>query len=147
MQENRFLRVNRPKVINETIEGETIIVNLETGRYYSTEGAGSDIWGTLSANGGLTVQTLLEEALMRYSASPDEIREGVLPFVDLLEKEALVIREEKAQETSSSPQTQAQKMPKKAFQKPALQKYTDMQDLLLLDPIHEVDETGWPNAK
>ncbi len=26
-----------------------------------------------------------------------------------------------------------------------MNKYTDMQDLLLLDPIHEVDETkGWP---
>jgi hypothetical protein len=25
-----------------------------------------------------------------------------------------------------------------------LQKYTDMADLLLLDPIHEVDEQGWP---
>jgi hypothetical protein len=22
--------------------------------------------------------------------------------------------------------------------------YTDMEELLLLDPIHDVDETGWP---
>jgi hypothetical protein len=29
---------------------------------------------------------------------------------------------------------------------PVLNKYTDMQDLLLLDPIHEVDERGWPNS-
>ena len=28
---------------------------------------------------------------------------------------------------------------------PTLQKYSDMQDLLLIDPVHEVDETGWPN--
>jgi hypothetical protein len=32
------------------------------------------------------------------------------------------------------------------FEKPGLQKYSDMQDLLLLDPIHEVDEMGWPHA-
>jgi hypothetical protein len=25
--------------------------------------------------------------------------------------------------------------------------YEDMQDLLLLDPIHDVDETGWPARK
>jgi hypothetical protein len=31
------------------------------------------------------------------------------------------------------------------FEIPALEKYTDMEELLLLDPIHEVDETGWPN--
>ena len=27
---------------------------------------------------------------------------------------------------------------------PKLTVYEDMQDLLLLDPIHDVDETGWP---
>ena len=31
------------------------------------------------------------------------------------------------------------------FMPPLLEKFTDMADLLLLDPIHEVDaETGWP---
>jgi hypothetical protein len=33
------------------------------------------------------------------------------------------------------------------FEAPVLQKYTDMQDLLLLDPIHDTDETGWPNIR
>jgi hypothetical protein len=33
------------------------------------------------------------------------------------------------------------------FSRPILTKYTDMKELLLLDPIHEVDETGWPNPK
>jgi hypothetical protein len=34
------------------------------------------------------------------------------------------------------------------FQKPLLQKYTDMEALLLVDPIHEVDEEeGWPKQK
>ncbi len=31
------------------------------------------------------------------------------------------------------------------FTNPVLEKFTDMADLLLLDPIHEVDESGWPN--
>jgi hypothetical protein len=31
-----------------------------------------------------------------------------------------------------------------SFTHPQLQKYTDMQELLLLDPIHEVEESGWP---
>ncbi len=33
------------------------------------------------------------------------------------------------------------------FTEPTVHTYADMQDLLLLDPIHDVDETGWPNAK
>ena len=37
---------------------------------------------------------------------------------------------------------------KPIFQAPSLQKYTDMEEMLALDPIHEVDEEmGWPSAK
>ena len=36
---------------------------------------------------------------------------------------------------------------KLAYEHPVLQKYTDMEDLLLLDPIHDVDEAGWPARK
>ena len=32
------------------------------------------------------------------------------------------------------------------FVAPELKRYADMQDLLLLDPVHDVDEKGWPNA-
>jgi hypothetical protein len=34
-----------------------------------------------------------------------------------------------------------------AFVPPSLAKFQDMQDLLLLDPIHETDEPGWPARK
>jgi hypothetical protein len=29
---------------------------------------------------------------------------------------------------------------------PRLEKYTDMQDLVLIDPVHQVDAAGWPAA-
>ena len=34
---------------------------------------------------------------------------------------------------------------KTQFEFPIIEKFTDMQELLLLDPIHEVDEKGWPH--
>ena len=33
---------------------------------------------------------------------------------------------------------------KTPFVRPVLQKFTDMQDILLLDPIHEANDMGWP---
>ena len=34
------------------------------------------------------------------------------------------------------------------FDEPVLHKYEDMKDMLLLDPIHDVDdEAGWPQPK
>jgi hypothetical protein len=35
--------------------------------------------------------------------------------------------------------------PPAPFRAPAFQRFTDMHAFLLVDPIHEVDETGWPN--
>jgi hypothetical protein len=32
------------------------------------------------------------------------------------------------------------------FVPPKLEKYTDMQDIILLDPVHQVDNRGWPHA-
>jgi hypothetical protein len=29
---------------------------------------------------------------------------------------------------------------------PPISKFTDMQDIILLDPVHEVDARGWPHA-
>ncbi len=35
----------------------------------------------------------------------------------------------------------------RTYATPTLSKYTDMEELLLLDPIHEVDAQGWPIAR
>ena len=32
------------------------------------------------------------------------------------------------------------------FVTPRLERYTDMQDIILLDPVHKVDSQGWPHA-
>jgi len=34
-----------------------------------------------------------------------------------------------------------------AFEPPVLTTFSDMQELLWLDPIHEVDDAGWPIAR
>jgi hypothetical protein len=37
--------------------------------------------------------------------------------------------------------------PKERFEEPALEGFTDLEDLLLLDPVHEVEPSrGWPYA-
>src|SRR4029077_555308 len=37
-------RVNSPQVISETVGGETIIVNLASGHYFSLQGTAVDVW-------------------------------------------------------------------------------------------------------
>ena len=37
--------------------------------------------------------------------------------------------------------------PKLIFDSPALFKYTEMENLIQMDPIREVDESGWPKRR
>lgn len=37
-------RINAPTVISETIDGEAIIINLDTGAYYSLRETGAAVW-------------------------------------------------------------------------------------------------------
>ena len=42
---NQRFRVNTPTVTHETIDGEAVIINLDSGNYYSLVEVGSFIWG------------------------------------------------------------------------------------------------------
>jgi hypothetical protein len=66
-----------------------------------------------------------------------------------LQQEELIVSEN-GERTEGIKEFNAQVQPgpeKPRFEPPILRTFEDMQDLLLLDPIHEVDEMGWPNAK
>jgi hypothetical protein len=34
--------------------------------------------------------------------------------------------------------------PTRQYQAPTIERFDDLEELLVLDPIHEVDEAGWP---
>jgi hypothetical protein len=142
-------RINSPKVIHETIDGETVIVNLDSGNYYSLNRSGADIWSIIGT--GLKVRDIIEDIAGLYSAEREVVTPSVLRFIDELQKEALIVTDDsQVGEVITEPEARvsvAETGGKGIFENPALQKYSDMQDLLLLDPIHEVDDAGWPNAK
>jgi hypothetical protein len=134
--------VNTPAVIHQLLDGEVIVVNLDTGAYYSLATTAADIW--TSVDGGASVDETVEELLDRYDAPRSVVEPTVTRFVRELEEEELVLATEgDGLRQSSAAASGPTKLP---FEEPALRKFTDMQELLLLDPIHEVDERGWPDS-
>ncbi len=135
-------------MVHETIDGETILIHLGTGKYYSLDGAASEVWQWLAA--GVTGDALVEMAIARYEADPREVEAGVDRLVEEMYDEGLVVEngsstESKGSPTPTSPTPIGETVP---FAMPALQVYTDMQEFMLVDPLHEVDEVaGWPHAK
>jgi hypothetical protein len=136
-------RVNAPQVIAETVAGETMIVNLGTGHYFNLQGAGVDIWECVEQ--GLTEPTIVAILEARYSAEEGEIDGSVRGFVGELEREDLIVQAEGQAPVSEHavPRAAGERAP---FQSPSLSKFVDMQDIILLDPVHEVDSRGWPHA-
>jgi hypothetical protein len=142
--------VDRRRVVHETIDGEAILIHMETGFYYSLDGAGAEIWNALVA--GCAPEEIARRLRVRREAPPGAAEEAVSALVEELREESLL------DESSSPPATDAAAeglMPgdgdnaslRLPFEAPVLHRYTDMADFMLVDPIHEVDESGWPNRK
>ena len=141
----RRYKLAGPNFAQDVIDGEAIIVNLEKGIYYSLDQAGARVWQSLS--NGASDQEVLRDLMGSYCGQVPEIESGFRDLVNELEQEGILVVEG---ESAYSDQTAAAIRPadgKPVFTRPKLQRYNDMEAILMLDPIHEVDAQGWPHAK
>lgn len=142
-------RIRTPQVISEYFDHEVVIINFDTGNYYSLENVGADIWGLIKngANLGQIIQGLTRQ----YEGGKEKIENAVNIFMDELTRENLIVTNSTG-EPESNPEREPEgkapgEMARQNFTTPKLNRYDDMQDLIILDPIHEVDESGWPSNK
>lgn len=142
---DRMFIINAPQVVSEIIDGEVIVMNLKSGNYYSSDQVGAVVWSWIEA--GKTEDEIGRAAIARYDARSEDVRGALSAFFQRLIDEGLV-REAPAPEhdAAAAHGTEALAI-KEIFARPELCVYTDMQDLLLLDPIHDVDAVGWPTPK
>jgi len=134
--------VNSSRIVHETIDGETILIDLHTGTYYSLTGCGPEIWALLVA--GVPVDRAAKTLRERYPAEAKEAEQAVRRMADELVGEGLLVGSANgnAAEEPSLPPPSLEAI---SFRAPVLQRFTDMEYFLLLDPVHEVDESaGWP---
>ena len=133
-------RVDPDKVVHETIEGEAILIHLDNGYYYSLDGTGAEIWGLLAESRSVEETG---EALARAYDS-DEVAAEVRRIADELVAENLLEPTDLAPAVALNGDGRVEP---RAFTAPVLKKYEDMQDFLLVDPIHETSDAGWPETK
>jgi hypothetical protein len=137
--ETRF-RIDAENVVHEMVDGEVIAIDLSNGSYYSLAGSGPAIWGLLAR--GATESEICDGLAGRFDADAETIRGEVSTLLGQLGESGLVVSTDDA---GTNPVVEAgdgdSKVP---FESPRLERYTDMKDYFLLDPIHEVDTTGWP---
>ncbi|HET8651944.1 MAG TPA: PqqD family protein [Gaiellaceae bacterium] len=133
-----------PDVMHESIEGEVIIINLVSGTYYSVRGSGAEIWALAEGAEAVSNEAIVDALNPVFDCSRAELERGVTAFVDELLREGLVAEVETEEETRRTLTLGGNGHTRRPFEIPKLEKYTDMQDLVLIDPVHQVDEGGWP---
>lgn len=136
--------VDNPNVMHETMEDEVIVVDLDSGAYFSFDGAGALIWALLT--GGVhTRESVLAYLSDRFDLATETIEAEVDRFLDRLVDEKLARLVESG--SAGTPGAPLVDIELTAYAPPVLNKFTDLQALLLVDPIHEVGDAGWPNQK
>jgi hypothetical protein len=132
-----FLAPKRPQVVDEVFDAETVVVHLESGCYYSFDPAATVLWGYLAD--GADAQRLAE-----LSGLPAA---DVESFVATLLAEDLLVEVDGDGSQGAEPVDVSSLVA--AGGAPAFERFTDMQDLLLIDPVHDIaiDGDGWPVAR
>jgi hypothetical protein len=137
-------RVNVPAVASQVMGGEAILIHFDSGRYYSVEGSGADIVAGLEQ--GRTADEIVAQLSEAQTGGAGQalIADAVAKFLRELADEGLVVP---ADGDGDEPAARAARGPSSPFVTPRLTRYTDLEELLRLDPIHDVDAAGWPIAK
>jgi hypothetical protein len=138
-----------PDIVSEEIDGEVIIVNLRNGNYYSLSQSATVIWAGIQEHA--TLERLQHHLQRRYSGETGSMDRDLAELIQALETEQLIALRS-ASETpaaAEAPTVAAEATgEREAYRPPLFERFTDMGDLLLLDPVHEAeDEKGWPHAK
>ena len=141
------LRINHPSVISESIDGEVVIIALGTGTYYSLRGTGARAWDGLAA--GRSTDAVTADLARAFAIPADvDAASAVEAFVTSLLAEGLVV--EVADPEPGRPALRRVRRPTTEaapWEPLGLETFTDMQELILLDPVHEVEpDQGWPVA-
>lgn len=122
------IRPNQAAVAAKVIDGEAIIMNLTNGAYYSMLGTGAAIWAMIDQ--GVAVGRMPELLTRSFEVTAEQAREDLARLIRQLLDEGLVLPGEAVPASGIAPPP-AERL---AYQAPELNKYTEMADLLALDP-------------
>jgi hypothetical protein len=75
-------------VISRELDGETVVLNLETGVYFGLDGVGTDVWNSLQ--NGRRVEDAFNAVLTQYDVQPATLKDDLLRFVNQLASKGLL---------------------------------------------------------
>ena len=137
-------RVREESVSMERLDGETILINFDTGQYFSLVGPAADVvWLVQSGVDPAHWPGTLEGAFVGLEWG-DEADEHVADFLARLAEMGVIDRTDDA---GSASVPLPDDYERGAWSAPTVHANDDLADLLVIDPIHDASEDGWPQAR
>jgi hypothetical protein len=122
------LVVNPSDISAKVLDGEAVIINLSTGVYFSSSGAGALAWALLEA--GHDRDGVARGLAERFAVPVERAAADLEPFLADLRRHELVV----PGTVGDGPAAVDVDLDGAAYAPPTLEVYTDMSDLLALDP-------------
>lgn len=139
MNPETYFCIDTVQTAHELIDGEVVVIHLRHGSYHNLNPIGAWLWAALLQ--GATPAGLVRQ-LQTLPAAPAQLDDVVLGFLTALQQAELL-----ALGLPACLPPPLAVLPPASYSPPQVETYTDMQALLLLDPVHEVDATGWPKPQ
>jgi len=138
-------RINTPHIVHEVFtDDEAAVINLKTGNYFSLNPTAAEIW--MQIDKAQPIEAINQWLSHNYEGDTESFRDVLQNFISILEAEDLIVENENGS-VQNHPLVKDVSPTKRAFTMPVIEKFADMQELLLLDPIHEVEDAGFPYQK
>ena len=141
MEKRKYFKPNDGDIIYENFGNEVVLINLKTGIYYSLTDSGMVIWQNIEK--GICPEEMIRGFVKKDNLGSVTVEKEIKHFISELEKEKLIVPADKTDEREKNI-TSRNSLDDQPYSTPLLQKFTDQQELLLLDPIHDVSDLGWP---
>lgn len=141
MDNSQSFQYATANITHERLDGEVIAVHLGTGRYYSMSGSAADTWFLIGA--GATEPEMCVELAKVFKVNEIDISTDISRFVLACKAASLIEAAEVVREIeiTSLPEDHA----RSKWVAPVLEEFDDLQDLILVDPIHDASILGWPH--
>ena len=125
------------EIVAETFDDETVLIDVDRGIYFSMQGSAAAVWHAFDEP-----RTPAATCSELAAGLPEAERAMVAELIRDLAAQKLIITAEGVSANTVKPLVP---FTAASFAVPVLGVFTDLADLIGIDPVHEVDESaGWP---
>lgn len=85
---NKTTVARNNEIVASDMDGEVVMMHIETGKYYNLGRIGGEIWNILEKS--MMVENIVENLIVKYDVSKEQCEMDILPFLMQMEKNKLI---------------------------------------------------------